>query len=269
MSKKQIVSIEDRVPKLKQARKKKANRRLIFYLSIFFFLISIVVYLQSPLSHVRNIQVTGNTSLDEDEVIKQSGVKPGTNIWTINKTKIIREIGENPVIESAAVSRKLPWTVQIKLKEYDRVGYMKKEGYFHPVIGNGTLLALKQKTVHGDAPVLAGFKDNDYLRKMTKELEKLPKSIFNVISEIHWKPGKENKNKIILYMNDGFIVDATMRDFAKKMQVYPSVVSQLEPDSKGIIHIGVGAYFESFQPPEDEGEEDNEVADESGNEPGT
>ena len=39
MEKKNVVSIEDRIPKLKEARKKKANRRLHF-LSIYFFLLN-------------------------------------------------------------------------------------------------------------------------------------------------------------------------------------------------------------------------------------
>ena len=121
-------------------------------------------------------------------------------------------------------------------------------------MGNGKTLTAKQKTMHGDAPLIMGFNDNTYLQRMTKELEQLPKGIFNLISEVHWKPTEENKNKILLYMNDGFIVDGTIRGFADKMQVYPSIVSQLEAGSKGIIHIGVGAYFESFDQSSEEPE---------------
>ncbi|MCD8500622.1 MAG: hypothetical protein LRY71_01750 [Bacillaceae bacterium] len=39
MDKQKIVSLEDRIPKLKQQRKQRANRRLIIYLSTFFFAI--------------------------------------------------------------------------------------------------------------------------------------------------------------------------------------------------------------------------------------
>lgn len=260
MDNKQIVSIEDRIPKLKQARKKKANRRLIFYLSIFFFLISIIVYLQSPLSHVRTIHVTGNSSVDAEEVIKKSGLKQDMNIWTINKTKMKKQISENSIVDSVKITRKLPWTVEIQLKEHERVGYVKKEGYFYPVIGNGTLLSSEQKAVSGDAPILLDFTEKAYLKNLTEELDNVPKGIFNLISEIYWKPAKDNKNKIILFMNDGFVVEATIRDFAEKMQVYPSIASQLDPDSKGIIHIGVGAYFEAF---EDKKPDDGETEDET------
>src|SRR5690625_1738716 len=121
MDDKKIVSIEDRIPKLKQARKKKANRRLVFYLSIFFFLISIIVYLQSPLSHIKTIQVNGNAFLTDEEVIEISELQMNTNIWTINKEEIAEQMAANPIVESAEVNRILPRTVEISLKEFEHV----------------------------------------------------------------------------------------------------------------------------------------------------
>lgn len=247
MEKEKIVSIEDRIPKLKQARKKKANRRLVFYLSIFFFLIAIIVYLQSPLSHVKSIIVTGNSLYQEGEVIEQSGIKKGTNIWTINKEEIIETLENDPLIKNVEVETKLPWTVEIQLVEHERVGYMKKENEFYPVLGNGTVLEeSKINRLSGDAPLLLSFSQEDMLVEMSKELSNLPKNILNIISEIHWTPTDKNKNDITLFMTDGFMVQSSIRNFSEKMKVYPSIASQLEPGSEGIIHIGVGAYFEPF-----------------------
>ncbi|PAV29917.1 cell division protein FtsQ [Virgibacillus profundi] len=257
MNKKKIVSIEDRIPKLKQARKKKANRRLIFYLSIFFFLISIIVYLQSPLSHVKTISVKGNSYFADEEIIKRSEITTKSNIWTINGDQIENEISKNQIVESVKVNRKLPWTIEIKVKEYERVGYIEKDSTFYPILGNGTVMeTVGQQTFNGDAPLIAEFTEEAYLHKMTSELQKLPVDILNLISEIYWKPTEENESKILLYMSDGYMVDSTIRNFAEKMQVYPSIVSQLDKGSEGIIHIGVGAYFESFvSQSESEGEE--------------
>lgn len=245
MSKKKIVSIEDRIPQLKQSRKKKANRRLVFYLTIFFLLISVIVYLQSPLSNVKQIVISGNSFVAEKEVIGLSNVNEETNIWAIDKKGIEEGVLDHPVIESVDISRKLPSTIEIQITEYDLVGYLRSDDEVHPILGSGITLPIHIESF-SEAPLLIGFTEEDYLKNMTSELEKLPKSILNLISEIHWKSTKENKNKIVLYMNDGYIVQGTIRDFANKMQVYPSIVSQLDPDSKGIIHIGVGAYFEEF-----------------------
>ncbi|WP_373895938.1 cell division protein FtsQ/DivIB [Virgibacillus natechei] len=259
MTKKKVVSIEDRIPKLKQARKKKANRRLIFYLSIFFVLISIIVYLQSPISHIKTINVSGNSFLKDEEIIEKSGLTTSTNIWTIDKSEIKATLTDNPIIESAAVKRNFPWAVDIQLMEYDRVGYVKEENNYYPVLGNGkTLDEIEQASINGDAPLIVEFTDEEYLHRMTSELQELPEPILSLISEIHWKPTDENQNEIMLYMNDGFLVNGTIRDFADKMQVYPSIVSQLDSESEGIIHIGVGAYFESFEDENEEEEQENE-----------
>ncbi|MDY0396300.1 FtsQ-type POTRA domain-containing protein [Virgibacillus halophilus] len=97
---KNIVSIEDRIPKLKHARKKKANRRMISYICIFFCLISIIVYLQSPLSKIKKLAVTGNSYLTDQEIIQQSKLTKNTNIWSVNKK------GNSPKIRKKIQSSK-------------------------------------------------------------------------------------------------------------------------------------------------------------------
>lgn len=247
MSKKNVVSIEDRIPKLKQARKKKANRRLIFYLSIFFLLISVVVYLQSPLSNIKKVTVNGNVSITKEEIIELSGLETGMNIWAMNKKKVKTGIQSNPMIHSATVKRSLPRKVEITVDEYNLVGFIQKKDYYFPVIEDGKVIKeRKLKSVRGEAPLLINFTEEEYLQDISKELQALPNNILSMISELYWEPTKKNKNKILLYMNDGYVVSSTIRGFANKMAVYPSIVSQLDSDSKGIIHIGGGAYFESF-----------------------
>lgn len=246
MSEKKIVSIEDRIPRLKQQRKKKANRRLIFYLSIFFFLISIIVYLQSPLSNVKTIEVTGNTLLTDEEVIDLSGLTTSTNVWSLNKKKSRKQMEEHPAIQEVHVKRSLPRTVQIEVEELTHIGYVQEEKTAYPVLLNGQVLTSMEVNLTGDAPLLVGFTDEEMLERMAAELAEVPTSIYNLISEVHWVPTEDNAYKITLYMNDGFIVYGTLRNFANKMEVYPSIIAQLDEGVKGIIHVGVGAYFEAF-----------------------
>src|SRR5690625_7751044 len=118
MKYKKIVSIEDRNHKLKQARKQKSHPRLIFYLLIFIILISIIVYLQSPLSNVKNFEVSGNTILSDETIIDKTNLNKKTNIWTINSKKLNKKLEKNSIIESVNVKRKLPSTILIEVKEY-------------------------------------------------------------------------------------------------------------------------------------------------------
>ena len=254
MDEKKIIPIEDRIPQLKERRQKKANRRLIVYLTVFFLLLLSIIYLQSPLSHIQNVQVTGNTYIDDDDIVAASLLTSQTNIWSIDKDEVKKMIEmELPAVQSVQVERQLPTTVVIEVQEYNRVGYLKDEGDYYLVLENGILLQNHDVNL-GQAPVLIGF-DDEQLKEIAAELNKLPVSIANLISEIHWRPNKERPGKVLLYMIDGYIVEGTLRNFGEKMAVYPSIVSQLRPDQKGVINIGVGAYFEQFNNEEENDEE--------------
>ncbi|HEX6594845.1 MAG TPA: FtsQ-type POTRA domain-containing protein [Bacillota bacterium] len=257
MSKKNVVSIEDRLPGLKQERKKKKNRRIIFYLSIFFFLLSIIVYLQSPLSYIKTISITGNNILSDEEILKQTRLTNKTNIWTMNKGEVIGRLKKDSFVKDAKLKRKFPQSVEIHINEYELVGYIEKANSYFPIVENGNILTdRKQNSVKGNAPLLVNFKEDDHFESMVHELAQLQPTLLDAISEVHWNPDdKHRDNKILLYMKDGYVVSTAIRDFAKKMVVYPSIVSQLESDEKGIVHIGVGAYFESFETDQAESDE--------------
>ena len=263
---KNIVSIEDRIPKLKEARKKKANRRLVFYMTIFFFLISIIIYLQSPLSEVKQITVQNNAFVPDEEIVEISGLSEKQNIWAIDFAAVEETLENNPIIDTVTVDRKLPSTVAITVQEKEIIGILEtEEGIYLPVLESGELLEMVEyQSFTGEAPLLIGFTDQEYLAKAANELNKLPKDILDLISEMYWQPTEDNKNNVLFYMNDGFIVQSSIRDFADGMTIYPSVVSQLDPEVKGVIHMGVGVYFEAFDAEDEEvNADDEESMDES------
>lgn len=263
MEERKVVSIEERIPKLKQSRKKKANRRLIIYLTILFLLIGIVIYLQSPLSDVKNITVEGEQNMDESTIIDNSGITVGTNFWKVDPETVARNLEKHKEIKDAVVSRDFPSTITVEITESERIGYVVKNGQFIPILENGTILNEASPVPGGDAPVLIGFNKATYLKEMSRELKELPQSVFNLISEIHWTPEEGNPYQVKLFMNDGFQVQASIRNFSSKMAAYPSIVSQLDEGVRGIVHIGVGAYFEAF-PSQDRQEEKKDERQEEG-----
>ncbi|MBS4189133.1 cell division protein FtsQ/DivIB [Bacillus sp. FJAT-49705] len=261
MEKGKVVSLEDRIPKLKQQRRKKANRRLIVLLLIFFTLISLIIYFQSPLSHVNKIHISGNSIYSNDELIALSGISEKTNIWQVEEKVIKSNLEKLTEVKSAKVQIHLPNTVEISIQEYKRIAYIMKDKNYLPVLENGQVLKnSKTAEIPASAPILIGFSEGKELDGMIKELEELPEVVLNSISEIYHTPKKTDSFHITLYMNDGFEVSATVRSFAEKMTHYPSIVSQLDPDKKGIIDLEVGSYFKAY---EQEGADQVEEEDES------
>lgn len=245
MKEKKVISIEERLPTLRKRRKKKANRQLIFYLTIFFLLICLIIYLQSPLSHIKTIQVSGNLYMTEDELIKEINISEQTNYWKVKPKELEQKLLKNEMVKDVQVEKKFPREIRVSLTEYTKIGYFSKDSQYAIVLENGTILP-GTKELEGDAPLMTGFDDEEQLIRLTNELADLSPSILNLISEIHWDPTEENMDTIYLYMTDGYLVKASIRNFSKKMQFYPSIVMQLSDDRKGVIHIGVGAYFEEI-----------------------
>lgn len=264
-NKKNIVSIEDRIPKLKEARKKKANRRLVFYLSIFFVLILIIVYLQSPLSQVKTINIQNNSFVADNEIIELAGLKSNSSIWSLDFPEMESNVVRHPVIEGVTIERQLPNTVEIDVTEKRVVSYLKNGSTYNPVLENGDILTdAVLQTFNGQAPLMVGFTDDEMLSKIASELNNLSDEILALISEIHSLPEEETKESAIFYMNDGFVVKASIRNFSEGMSAYPSIAAQLDPEANGMIHVGIGVYFEEFMK---ETEEDIEADGETEVEP--
>ncbi|WP_182199072.1 cell division protein FtsQ/DivIB [Paraliobacillus salinarum] len=241
MAEKKVVSIEERIPKLKEARKKKTNRRLIFYLSLFFILISIIVYLQSPLSQIDEISVKGNAYIDDSALIELSELTNDVNFWGFSSSNVEKLILTHDEIKEVNVAREFPNKVVITVKELEKVAYLERETQYIPLLESGQLLdAVSQKSWNGDAPLLVNFTKDSFTEKIAKELKLLPSTVASLISEIYWIPTDSNAYKVSVYMNDGFKVETSIRNFAQNMKRYPSIVNQLEKGQEGIITIGEG-----------------------------
>ncbi|MFC4320270.1 cell division protein FtsQ/DivIB [Litchfieldia salsa] len=249
-----VVTIEDRIPKLKQKRKQKANRRITITIICFFFMVITVVYLQSPLSKVSSITINGNQHVSDENLIKLSGLSDRTSFWKINKNDVVANLVQHEEIRSAVAKRKLPNHVVIEVEELRRVAYVSDEGQVYPVLENGkTLKALDDTGQAVDAPFLVNWNDGDIVELAT-ELKKLPLGIANSISEIHHTPDDSDRLHITLFMNNGYEVSVTLRGFAEKMLAYPTVIRELDPTLKGVIHLDVVPFFREYKLSDEGGE---------------
>ena len=264
--KKNVVSIEDRIPKLKQQRRKKANRRLIFLLLLFFIFIACILYFQSPLSHVQSIKVLGNNVYSDKDIVSSAKVSSDTNIWKVENNEIEKKLEQLPEIRTAEVKKQFPNTVVINVNELKRIAYISVENDYVPVLENGKVLENHQSTnIPLNAPILFGFTEDKSLKEMIKAIEQLPEEVLNAISEIHYDPIQSDEFHISLYMNDGNEVSATITTFAEKMVHYSSIVSQLLPNQKGIINLEVGSYFKAYEQEGDKPDEDNKDKEDENN----
>lgn len=262
MDEEKVVSIEDRIPKLREARRKKSNRRLIFYICLFFSLIAIVIYLQSPLSHVKDIRISGNQYISSDAIIEQTELSSSVNFWGFKVADIEEKLKTVSEIKEVSVERIFPNHIEIDIVEFRKIAYINEGEFFRPVLENGTILdSLKITDYQGDAPLLYQFTDKEYLTLFIEQLADLSESITDHISEVYWTPTESNPFLLELFMNDGFNVIVGIRQFSSQMASYPSIVSQLE-ETNGTIEMGSGGaiFYNGKEDNQDDPESEEEIA---------
>ena len=68
---------------------------------------------------VENIAVTGNSRYTQEEIVAASGIKPGDNLFHMNKFQIEGELKHGlPYLEEVSIDRQLPNGVTIGVKEW-------------------------------------------------------------------------------------------------------------------------------------------------------
>jgi cell division protein FtsQ len=252
MSKEKVVTINERIPSLKEQRKQRANRRLLFFLSFFFLLLLLMVYFQSPLSHVRNVIVQGNYFVTEADIIKLSKINNGTSMWNLEKEEVTDRLLSHKEIANVSIDRQFPSTVRLNVEEYSRIGYLYRDDKYYPILETGQYLdELPKNEFPADAPFLIDFTQGEILAELSAELQKVSSRLIERISEIYYEPTDNDALAIVLYMTDGIEVHTSIRNLSENLAPYPSIVKELDENKKGILHMRMSPYFEELEAEEE------------------
>lgn len=246
MANNKVIPIEERIPKLREQRRQKSNRRFILYIMIFFILILTVIYFKSPLSLIGTISVKGNYFVSKKEIMTHSGITKGTHLWDLKLHSAEQSVEKIPAIKSVKIKRRFPNKIVINVEERHRVGYVKSDSNYIPILENGSFLTASSKTLPIDAPILINWKKGDALNKFAKELSQSKQDILSEISEVYYTPTKDDKEAITLYMNDGNKVLADISNFNQQMAYYPEIVARIKNNKKGTVNVRVGMSFTPY-----------------------
>ncbi len=132
---------------IEKKRRKKRKSRLIFFIILIIIVSSVTYLMNSQTFKIKNIEVTGNSQLDKKEIIEQSEIKLGDSIFSniniITKVKI----KQNGYIEDAVVTKKMPDTIKIEVKERKASFQIKTENdYYIYIDEQGYIIDCVQET---------------------------------------------------------------------------------------------------------------------------
>ena len=206
---------------------------LIILLVIGYFLVSFFMNVK-----IKNIFVKGNKLLSDQEIIELANIEDYPSFIKTTANSIEKKIKKNQIIKDVKVTKSLIATVTIEVTEYDFL-FTREDNNAVVVDVNKELLL--DKEIVG-VPILVNYVPDTVYDKFVSEMKKVNVKVKDKISSIEYKPNDYDKQRFLLYMNDGNEVYVTITRFNlinKYNEIYPTLEGR-----KGILYLDSGNHFE-------------------------
>lgn len=243
---KKVIDIEERIPSMRERRKKRANRKFFFVVSLFVIALLLVLYFQSQLSKIDDIKVTGAYLHEKDYYIEKSGLGQGDKLWGFTKKNVKQRLEQVDGVKAIEIERRGLRDVAISLEEWKPIAYVENDDKYGILLENGTVFIPEKLLLEEDAPILNGFIDGEVQSRISTQLNNMEDSTYQLISEIIYTGTEDEPDRITVYMNDGYEVKALLTTFSEKMAYYSEIVAQLSEEEKGVIDMEVGTFFTPY-----------------------
>lgn len=145
---------------MQRKRNKKRNMAIPVVFCCLILIALMLTFFMLPFFNIKEVRITGNEALSEDQIRGYLSFAEGDNIFLINKSKCRDNVLNNHFVESISINRILPSTVEINIKEYKLRGYVPYSGSYLFIDGEGRVLDV-QKDITKALPVVEGLKFNN------------------------------------------------------------------------------------------------------------
>ena len=239
--------------------------RAIPVLVISSLLILLSLYFITPLGSLKNIVVTGNDRVTQDEIIKSTQIDSRDYTLTtfLNRNQYANNLKKaNSWIEKAEISYQFPITFKIQVTEFKILAYEASTGNIYPVISNGTVINQPvKKEALPENYMRLNLSDKAKVKKLVQELSDVPDSIKNEIQTVDLTPSKATKDLLTLTMKDEHKIIVPLSDIHKKLPYYSRVHPLLTEPSIVDMEAGIFSYSASLAQKEEQ--EKNESSEET------
>lgn len=233
--------------------------RAIPVLVISSLLILLSLYFITPLGSLKNLVVTGNERVTQDEIIKATQIdsRDYTITTFLNRNQYANNLKEaNAWIEKAEISYQFPITFKIKVTEFKILAYEASTGNIYPVISNGTVINQPvKKEALPENYMRLNLSDKAKVKKLMQELSDVPDSIKNEIQTVDLTPSKATKDLLTLTMRDEHKIIVPLSDIHKKLPYYSRVHPLLTEPSIVDMEAGIFSYSASLVQKEEQDQE--------------
>ena len=200
------------------------------FFSVYFFL----------LTPVKNIVIKNTTFLKDDTILEWAKIKDYPNFIFTNSKLVEQDLEKSKYIYMAKLHKKWGFIFELDITENRPLFY----DNLHSKYSLEHNFRVSEDSINKSfrVPRLINEVPNDKYEKLVNGMSIVKKSVFSKISDIEYQPNEYDKDRFLLYMNDGNMVYVTLTKF-KMINHYNEVLEQLE-NHKGILYLDNGNHFQ-------------------------
>lgn len=236
-----------------QRQKKRRKRRMFlkaFLTAAFLFVLVAVLLFLTPWFNINTIDVVGNSHVESDNIIAQSEIYLGANIFKISTSHAQEKISRMPYIKSVNVKRSFPSKVVIEVTESHEAGYFEHGGGYILIDEDGKVLDSMTKPPQGCMKIVGCEIEENLIGEKIKidsdekfdiilmyigEFEQTDfydkVDMLDVSNTVDIKFGYDNR--LTVYCGD-------LKDLDRKILTFTEVAfNQLSPNARGEIDLRI------------------------------
>ena len=203
------------------------------------------IYLLTPYSTLKNIEVTGTVETNADQIKEASGIRDSDYTFglLLNKDKHAEMIKSNHWIESASIHYQFPTNFTIQVKEYGIVAYYVSGEDHYPILSSGTVETSPVSLVSLPETYMSVlFNDEQQVKTLIEQLAEISPEIKQAIKTIELAPTSVTSDllKITMYDTDEILVP--LSELGKKLPYYSKIKPQLTVPSGIDMEVGIYSY---------------------------
>ena len=201
------------------------------------------IYLLTPLSTLKHIEVKGNSNTQADDIKQASGIQDSdyTLALLLDKETYAERIKSNHWIESAKINYQFPTNFTIEVKEFDIVGYYVSGEEYYPILSSGTVESTPVNRLNlPETYLTVTFNDEQQVKELITGLSTISEDIKSQIQKIELAPSKATADLLKITMLDTDEVLVPLSELSKKLPYYSKIKPQLTEPS--VVDMEAGAY---------------------------
>ena len=223
---------------------KKKKLKLVNFLIFLLFLVGLFCggnyILHIP---IKSIIIKNTNYLNDDYIIDLAGIKNYPSFILTSSKAMKNKLLKSSYIKKVTIKKECGFILEIDIDE--------AKPLFYNVTSNKYVLSNKKEV--GEESINSNFRvprlinyvpDNKY-NKFFKGMNSVSSAVLSQISDIEYLPNDYDKDRFLLYMDDGNMVYITLTKF-KMINHYNEVLTQLD-NHKGILYLDSGNHFKIME----------------------